>query len=345
MIMNRKLKVRIYNVIVVVLLACGMVYVVSKFVHPGNVEFTDNAYVHQHITPINSRIQGFIKEIRFNGYAPVHKGDTLAIIEDTEYRLRVAQAEAALNNALAGRRASEVSVAAMQSNMGADDAAVAESKASLDNARREDERYGKLLQQSAVTRQQYDNVHTACLEAEARYDRIRRSRRSTSLARDERGQRVGQDEAVIRAAQAALDLARLNLSYTVILAPCDGVLGRRDINVGQFVQPGQPLVDIVDASEKWVVANYRETQLPHIKEGSAVDITVDAMAGQTFKGVVSHISYATGSAVSAVPVDNATGNFVKVEQRVPVRIVLKGNNGEAYRRLRAGMSVECEVKY
>ena len=102
--MNRKLKVRIYNVIVVVLLACGMVYVVSKFVHPGNVEFTDNAYVHQHITPINSRIQGFIKEIRFNGYAPVHKGDTLAIIEDTEYRLRVAQAEAALNNALAVRR-------------------------------------------------------------------------------------------------------------------------------------------------------------------------------------------------------------------------------------------------
>lgn len=343
--MKRKVKVRIYNAAVITLLACGIVYVVSRFVHLGNVEFTDNAYVHQHITPINSRIQGFIKEIRFDGYKPVHKGDTLVIIEDAEYRLRLAQAEAALGNALAGRRASAASEAAVRSNVGADDAAVAESRAQLDNARREDERYARLLQRGAVTRQQYDNVHTAYLAARARHDRLVRSRRSTSIMGDERGQRVGQDDAAVRAARAAVDLARLNMSYTVIVAPCDGVLGRRSINVGQLVQPGQPLADIVDSSEKWVVANYRETQLRHISEGMKVDICVDAMPGSRLTGVVKSISYSTGSAVSALPADNAAGNFVKVEQRVPVRIVLDGNNPEALRRLRAGMSVECEVKY
>lgn len=110
-------------------------------------------------------------------------------------------------------------------------------------------------------------------------------------------------------------------------------------------ETGQPLADIVDSSEKWVVANYRETQLRHISEGMKVDICVDAMPGSKLTGVVKSISYSTGSAVSALPADNAAGNFVKVEQRVPMRIVLDGNNPEALRRLRAGMSVECEVKY
>lgn len=343
--MNRKIKVRIYNIVVILLLLAGIAYVVSRFVHLGNVEFTDNAYVHQHITPINSRVQGFVKEIRFDEYTPVRKGDTLVIIEDTEFRLHVAQAEAALANATAGQRAAATTVTTVQNNIGVNDAAIAECRVQLDNARREDERYGRLLERKSVTRQQYDNVHTAYLAAQARYDQLTRSRQTTSLVKNEQGHRLRQNEAGIRLAEAQLDLARLNLSYTVITAPCDGVLGRKDINVGQLVQPGQTLVDIVDSADKWIVANYRETQLSHIKEGDSVSITVDALPGCRLTGTVRSISDATGSAVSMLPTDNATGNFVKVEQRIPVRIVINDSASEAYRRLRAGMSVECEVKF
>jgi len=343
--MKRKIKVRLYNIIVIVLLLCGISYVISKFVHLGSVEFTDNAYVHQHITPINSRIQGFIEEIRFDEYTPVNKGDTLVVIQDTEFRLRLAQAEAALGNALAGQRASATSVQTVENNIGVNDAAIAECRVQLDNARREDERYMRLLERKSVTRQQYDNVHTAYLAIQARYEQLTRSRRSASLVKDEQSLRLEQDDAAIRVARAALDLARLNLSYTVVVAPCDGVLGRKDINEGQLVQPGQTLVDIVDSSDKWIVANYRETQLRHIEEGDRVDITVDAIPDCRLTGTVRSISDATGSAVSLLPTDNATGNFVKVEQRIPVRIVIDDKVSEAYRGLRAGMSVECEVKY
>lgn len=343
--MKRKIKVRIYNIAVITLLLCGIGYVVSKFVHLGNVEFTDNAYVHQHITPINSRVSGFIKEIRFEEYTPVHKGDTLAIIEDTEFRLHVAQTEAVLSNALAGHRVSATSIQTVQNNIGVSDAAIAECRVQLDNARRENERYGHLLERKAITQQQYDNAHTAYLAAQARYEQLIRSKQSTSSVKEEQNYRLAQDEANIRVAQAALDLARLNLSYTVIVAPCDGVLGRKDINAGQLVQPGQTLVNIVDSANKWIVANFRETQLHHIKEGNKVNISVDALPNFRLTGTVQSISDATGSAVSILPADNAAGNFVKVEQRIPVRIALDNHNTEAYRSLRAGMSVECEVKY
>ena len=148
-----------------------------------------------------------------------------------------------------------------------------------------------------------------------------------------------------RLAEAAVELARLNLSYTVVLATCDGVTGRKDIHEGQLVQPGQTLVDIVDGTDLWVVANYRETQLPNIHEGAEVEITADAVPGIVYKGTVESISDATGAAFSLIPQDNATGNFVKVEQRVPVRISLQGNRPEDLQRLRAGFNLECEVKY
>lgn len=343
--MHRKTIVRIYNIAVAALLVCGIVFVISRFSHPGRVEFTDNAHVRQRISPIDVRVRGFIKEVRFEEYTPVRKGDTLVLIEDAEFRLHEAQAEAALCNALAGHRASSASIATVQSDIEASDAAIAECRAQLDNARREDERYARLSERKAVTKQQYDQVHTAYLAVQARYDRLVHARQSIALAKNEQGHRLEQNDAGIRVAQAALDLARLNLSYTVVLAPCDGVLGRKEINVGQLVQPGQTLVDIVDASDKWIVANYRETQLRNIAEGAEVDIRVDAVPDCTLTGRVRSISDATGSAVSMLPTDNATGNFVKVEQRIPVRIDLDDTSSEVYRRLRAGMSATCEVKY
>lgn len=341
---TRKVKKLTYNTVIVCLLAAGLIYVCSRFFHPG-VEYTDNAQVKQHITPVNTRVQGFIQRICFDEYKPVHKGDTLVIIEDTEFRLRLAQAEADLANALAGQEATTAGIATTQNNLSVNDAGIAEVRVQLENARRELERYKKLLAEDAVTRQQYDNIATAYEATKARYEQVSRVKHSTSLTKNEQTHRLGQNEAAVRLAQAAVELARLNLSYTVITATCDGVTGRKDIHEGQLVQPGQTMVDIVDGTDLWVIANYRETQLPHIHEGDRVTLTADAVPGVTYTGTVESISDATGAAFSLIPQDNATGNFVKVEQRVPVRISLSGNDPERLKLLRAGFNVECKVKH
>lgn len=341
----RRTRRMIYNILILCFLVGGLVYVCSRFIHLGNVEYTDNAQVRQHITPVNTRVQGFIKKICFEEFQPVKKGDTLLIIEDAEFKLRVAQAEADLSNALVGRSVTTAGIETTQSNIGVSDASIEEVKVTMENARRELQRYEKLLKEDAVTRQQYDNIKTAYEAAKARYQQASRAKRSTSLVKNEQTHRLGQNEAAVKLAKANLDLARLNLSYTVITATCDGITGRKNIHEGQLVQPGQAMVDIVDGTDLWVVANYRETQLPNIHEGAEVTMTADAVPGVKYKGVVESISDATGAAFSLIPQDNATGNFVKVEQRIPVRIRLKGNSKADMKKLRAGFNVECKVKY
>lgn len=341
---TRKTKKLIYNTVVIALLLVGLSYVCSRFIHLGNVEYTDNAQIKQHITPVNTRVQGFIKKICFEEYSPVHKGDTLLIIEDAEFRLKLAQAEADLANALAGQKVTDAGIATTRSNLNVNDATIKEACVQKDNAERELRRYEKLLKEDAVTRQQYDDVRTAYDVAVARYEQVVRLKHSTLLSKNEQTRRLGQNEAAVRMARAAVDLARLNLSYTVIVATCDGVTGHKDIHEGQLVLPGQTMVNIVDNGDLWVIANYRETQLPNIRVGAGVTFTADAVPGIVYKGVVESISDATGAAFSMIPQDNATGNFVKVEQRVPVRIRLQGNDVGDVSRLRAGLNVECEVK-
>lgn len=341
---TRKVRKILYNTLILLLLAGGIVYVCSRFIHPG-VEYTDNAQVRQHITPVNTRVQGFIRKICFREYQRVHKGDTLLILEDAEYRLQLAQAEANLANARSGKQATSASMATTSNNLHVDDAGIEEARVQLANARREATRYRKLLEKDAVTRQQYDRVQTAAQAAQARYDQLLRAKHSTSLTRHQQARHLEQNQAAIRLAEAAVDLARLNLSYTVIVATCDGVTGRKDIHEGQLVQPGQTMVEIVDATDLWVIANYRETQMPHIHEGAPVEVQADAVPGVTFRGTVESISDATGAAFSILPQDNATGNFVKVEQRVPVRISLRGNDPKLLQLLRAGFNVECSVKF
>lgn len=342
--MDKKKALRIaYNLIIVALLLSGAYLVIDNFVHFGQVEHTDNAHVRQHITPVNTRVQGFIKEICFKEFQPVKKGDTLVVIEDTEFRLRLAQAEADLVRAEAGSRATTSGMTTTQTHIGVTEAGIEEARVRMENARREEERYARLLQEDAVTPQQYDQVHTAYLAAQARHEQMQRQRQSLSSVKTEQGHHLSQNAAAVQVARAAVDLARLQLSYTVIVATADGVVGRKEIHEGQLVQPGQTMVDIVDSSDLWLVANYRETQMQHIAVGSKVKVTVDAIPGVEFEGTVESISEATGSAFSIIPQDNATGNFVKVEQRLPVRIRLADH--EALPRLRAGMNAECEVAY
>ena len=340
--MDKKLLRTIYNICVLVLLVIGAWLVVNHFVHFGDGEFTDNATVQQHITPVNTRVGGFIKEIRFNEYQPVHKGDTLVIIEDSEFCLQLAQAEANLQREMAGGEATTSGIGVTRQNMSVSDAGIDEARVRLDNARQDDQRYAQLLKSDAVTQQQYDQIHTNYLAAKARYEQVVRSRATLTRAEQEPCHRLSQNKAAIDVAQAQIKLARLNLSYTVITATADGVVGKKNIHVGQLVQPGQAMVDIVDNSELWVVANYRETQLPGISLGAKVNINADAVPDVEFEGTVERISDATGSAFSMIPQDNATGNFVKVEQRIPVGIHLEGDKSKLA-KLRAGMNVECTV--
>ena len=344
--MKRKTKKLIYNTIACILLIGAISWVCEKFIHLGSVEFTENAQVKQLIVPVNSRVQGFIKEVRFDEYTKVSKGDTLVIIEDAEYPYMAAQAETNLSNARTGKDAMHDAISTTNTNITVTDASIEEARVVLENAERNYKRYSTLFEQNAVTRQQYDDMHTAYLAAKSRYELLNRQKESVRSVSREQNTRLGQNEAGIKLAEAALELARLNLSYTVVLAPRDGFTGRKEIQQGQLIQPGQTLVDIVDAEDKWIVANYKESQTARIRVGQEVEIEVDAVPDHKFKGIVRSVSRATGASFSLMPQDNSSGNFVKIEQRIPVRIdFTKDNDAEAMERVSAGMNVECKVLY
>lgn len=368
--MNRKTIKRIYNAAIIMLLLCGIGYVCSRFVHPGRVEYTDDARVERHISPVNTRVQGFVREIRFEEYQHVNKGDTLVLIEDAEYRYRLAQAEADLERARSGKSVDAASLNTTASNVTVAEAGIEEARVNMENALADVGRYEALLAKDAVTRKQYEDVQTRYKAAKARYEQVSRQKKSTELVGKELTGRLGQSSASVRLAEAALELARLQLSYTVITAPCSGRVGRKDIHEGQLLQPGQLAVRIVDDSNVWIMADYRETQMKHISVGNKVRIKADAIPGVEFSGEVQSISSATGSAWTSAPIRNTSGNFVKVEQRVPVRIVLTGEeyfpgrsrskSGSSGRepssgcscigqdlmdQLMAGLNVETEVLY
>lgn len=327
-------------------IAGATIWTGSKFIHLGNAEFTDNAQIEQQIIPVNSRIQGYIKEIRFKEYQRVSKGDTLVIIDDADMRLSVARANADYRSALAGRGVTGRSIAVASANVAVSESAATEAKVLMEHAATELARYESLLGKDAVTRQQYDAAKADFEAKRARYETLRRQRSTTASAANETRERISQNEASIEMAQALLETALLNLSYTVITAPCDGYTSRKQIEAGQLVQPGQTLLDIVDENEIWVTANYKETQLRHIADGAAVEISVDAVPGIVFHGTIKALSKATGAKLSLLPQDNSAGNFVKVRQRVPVRIEFDADNSkEAMRQLRAGMNVECKARY
>ncbi len=340
---TKKIISYIATVIVIVLAAC---WISGKFFHPGKVEFTDNARVKQQIVPVNSRVQGYIKEIRFNEYQPVKKGDTLVIIDDADMRLRVAQARADFDNAIAGRDVASQAVGVASANTAVTESSIAEAKALLDLAAADFNRHRKLLEQDAVTRQQFDAAKTDYEAKKARHETLSRQRSASSSVVTQSRKRIAQTDAGIELAKALLETAELNLSYCVITAPCDGYASRKEIQQGQLVQPGQTLLDIVDSTDIWVDANYKETQLKHIAVGNDVEIKVDAIPNVLFKGKVEAISKATGASLSILPQDNSAGNFVKVRQRIPVRIIFTSDNDPAdMQRLHAGMNMECEVKY
>lgn len=342
---HRSKKILSY-IITIAAVAAGATWLVMKFYHPADMEFTDNARVEQQIVPVHTRVQGYIREIRFDEFSEIHKGDTLVIIDDSDARLNVARARADYQNALAGRGVADRSVGVASASAGVSDASIKEAKVVLDNAAADYARYQALLDKDAVTRRQYDAIKTDYEAKKARYEMLlRQQNQANSVVAESKG-RIAQSDAGIDLAKTMLDVAELNLSYCYIIAPCDGYAARKDLQTGQLVMPGQTLLDIIDSSDIWVTANFKETQLRHIFPGSEVEIEVDAIPDVKFHGTVTAISQATGAELSLLPQDNSAGNFVKIRQRIPVRIRFASDNpADAMKRLRAGMNVECLVKY
>ncbi|GAB2534137.1 HlyD family secretion protein [Rufibacter soli] len=334
----------IMNTLLLLAVAGGLFWVATLFFDFNKNEITNDAQVEQFITPINARVGGYIEEIRFTEHQPVKKGDTLVIINDNEIRIQLAQAEGAYLDAVANKTVTSSSVNTVSNNVGVSEANIMEAKARLQNLEANYRRYESLLKDEAVTRQQYEQVKTEYDAAQARYRGLQKQKKSVQLSTKEVTSRLAVNEANIKRASAALDMAKLNLKYTVITAPYDGVVGRRNIQEGQLIQPGQALVPIVRADQVWVVANYKETQTEHLAIGQKVEIEVDAIKGKKFEGQVTAISEATGAKYSAVPTDNSTGNFVKIQQRIPVRIEFSSSNQKSdLEKLRAGMNVEVKA--
>ena len=342
--MNKRKKKTLANIVIVAIIICGIAWIASTFVHLGG-EYTNNAQVEQDIVKVTARVQGFVERIYVAEYQHVNKGDTLLTIEDSEFQLHLKQAIVALETARTGKRATEKGAEGAQNQTGVSEAAIAEVEVLLRNAEADYQRFRNLYEQEAVTKQQFEAVETQYLALKAKEETMRRQRAGTSINHQESGIRVQQQATAIEAAEAAVRLAELNLSYCTVLAPCSGQTARRMVQEGELASPGRQLFSIVSDPGKWVVANFRETQMQHIHVGSRVRMKIDAIGDSILMGKVVTISGATGARYSPVAPDNATGNFVKVEQRIPVKIEFC-NSGQSpwLKRLSAGMNVECTVE-
>ena len=349
---------KLINLVVLVMVLGGLFWVVKSYFNFGNDKYTNAAQVESFINPINTRVSAYIKEIRFVEHQPVKKGDTLLILDNREILTQVGQAEAAYMAALASKNVTSQTVntasnnvSTVGANVQASKAGIEAAKARLWNAEQNFKRYQNLLKDEAVTRQQFDQIKTeyesqkAQLEVQiAQLQSVVNTKRSSELTVNEVKSRLGMNDAEIKRVESALEMAKLNLSYTVITAPHDGIMGRRSVNVGQLLNPSQQVATIVDINNVWITANYRENQMENVKIGGLAKVTVDALGGKEFEGKITAISGATGARYSAVPVDNSTGNFVKVQQRIPVRIEFTDKNKiEDLKQLRAGMNVQVTI--
>lgn len=336
------MKNKTVTITAILMLLAGIAVIVMMFCDSSH-EKTDDAQVEQYISPINVKVSGYIREIRFTEHQYVHRGDTLMIIDDREFVIALHQAEAALLDARSGRAAVGISVNTASAGASALDASVEEAEFRVEKLERDYSRYSNLLERRATTPVIVEQYRTELDMARARVSALRRQREAGRSTVSEVHQRQENAEAAIMRCQAAVDMANLNLSYTVITAPADGFLGRRTIEEGQLVNPGQTITTIIPDSRKWIVANFKETQMSRICQGQNVEIRIDAIPGKVFNGTVSTISPATGSKYSMVPTDNSAGNFVKIQQRIPVRIDFTDEiSDDDNRRMAAGMM--CEIK-
>lgn len=304
-----------------------------------NYEETNNAQVELYITPISSRVMGYVSSIHCSENQMVKKGDTLLVIEDDEFRLTQLTNEAQLNRASAELSIAEKKIESNRVEQKKYESEIAISKIKLDKATKEYQRVKNLLAMESVTQQQYDKVEADYLLAKKEVDIAQYHYNEALLENEELANNALVEKAKVANCKSELERSNLNLSYTVIRAPYDGRIGKIDIQEGQLMQAGQVLTFITnEAAGKWIVANVKETQLASYNIGKEVTITIDAIPDREFNGRVESISPATGTRYSMMPPNNATGNFVRITQRVPVRIQLLNLDSTTMDKLRGGMN-------
>ena len=329
----------VVSTIGVAILLWGVIEIIGIFWDYKSNESSNDAQVEQSLSPVNLRASGYIKKICFTEHQDVKKGDTLLMLDDREYRIRVMEAEAALKDAQAGANVIGATLQTTEKSASVYDASIDEIEVRLAKLMKDRERYKNLVAKNAATPIQLEQIEVEYEATKRKLEATRRQQKAALSGVNEVQNRQANSAAAIERAQAALEMARLNLSYCVVTAPCDGKLGRRSLEEGQMVNAGQTITYIIPNTQKWVVANYKETQMQNIRIGQKVKMTVDAISDKTFEGKVTAISAATGSKFSLVPTDNSAGNFVKIQQRVPVRIDFVGLSEEDNARLAAGMMV------
>lgn len=354
---DKKPKNKRFAIVLGALVLVGSIFGITKYIHALHHEDTDDAQVDAYISPVIPRVPGYVSEIKVTDNQTVKKGDTLLILDDRDLKIKLEQAEAALASAEssmgiaeANTSASQANIATTQANVSALDAQIEAAKVNVWRATQDYNRYNNLIKDHSITQQQFEQAQAAKQTAERQLQVVTEQKnaavRQSSAASSQSNataKQIGVANATIKQKQAEVDAAKLNLSYTVITAAQDGQVSKINLQPGQLVQAGQSLFNIVGEGKVWVIANFKETQLEKMKVGQVVTINVDAFSGHDFEAKITSLAPATGAKFALLPPDNASGNFVKVVQRIPVKIEFTNPKDEMVKQLRAGMNVVVDV--
>lgn len=328
--------------IIIGIVAVAAFFGIRSLLHNLKYETTDNAQIESRSVPVISRVPGYIDSLGVDDYGQVSADQTIIKIDDAEYALAATQAKADWMNARADEANAQAGYQNALANKKLASANADVQLTRLNKAKADFARDEALLKEGAITTKQLEdsrsNYDAAGKQYTANRDQINLASTQVAIAEAQ----IQKVKALIETRKAAYDQAQLKLSYCRITAPISGRIGKRTIEKGQFVQAGAPLFSIVNSESFWVVANFKETQLEKMREGQEVDINIDGYPDVELKGKISAFSQATGSKFALLPADNSTGNFVKVTQRIPVKIDIV-NAAEYKNILRAGLSVEVEV--
>ncbi len=332
----------ISRIILIAVLVIGSVIGYIKYREAQKYETTDDAQLVTDIVPLSERVPGYIAKVYMTDNQLVKKGDTIVVLDDRDLKIKVEQAEAAFENAKALFETAKASAMSVLEGGGTTVYKIDELNIRLANAQKEFERYKKMISQGSVTQQQFEKIQTDKEALEKQVDAAQQQQKESNSKTGTANEQVKVAESVIKQRQSDLDYAKLQLSYTVVTAPFDGIVSKKNAVAGQLIQAGQPLCSIVSEQNIWVIANFKETQITKMKAGMNVEIDVDAFPDKKITGKVASFVSATGSMFSLIPPDNATGNYVKVVQRIPVKIELD-KNSDGLKDLKPGMSVYLKV--
>ena len=339
---TEKKRNKILTILSFIFVILGGIWILSLFFDFNKYETTNNAQVESYMSNVTSRVSGYIVDIRFEANQYVHKGDTLVVIDDKEFVIKVRQAEADLAVAEGNLRSLEQSVVTAIANQAASKDNLEGDRASLDKAEKDYQRFKNMIADSAVTVNQYDQVVSKLQSTKAYLNAGEKQLQASSSTTKQSYTNLEASRATVERKKADLDNALLQLSYTKIIALSDGFVGERSISVGDLVNANQVLASVILNTKLWVTANFKETQIANIKQGQEVTISIDALNGKEFKGKVNGFSPATGAKFSMVEPDNSTGNFVKITQRIPVKIDFEASADELA-AVKPGMNATVEI--